>query len=283
MLTLPKFSLKQKIWVGIGTVITGILLFFGEKIGEKIMSTASSPPIIIPGGFTLADVFAIGLVIVGIIVVIYGVHATRKQHSGLLPKGASVEGRPNSQQGFDLCRTKDLPQVDELLDHALVGSTVWVMGIELPYWLVQNPNKVRDAVQIRQLSFIFLIAKDSEELERAATLGLLTPGTKSGHLRAIRAFEKLKADLKEDGNKIRLGIYDMPIVHTMVVINPIRGPEEMQIRHYLYNVDPQELPILLAKRSGLTRKQEIVFDNYHRSIEHVLRNTKDLDGNPLLV
>jgi hypothetical protein len=61
----------------------------------------------------------------------------------------------------------------------------------------------------------------------------------------------------------------------MVVINPnITKIEEIQVAHYLYEVDPDQRTSLMLKRNLMTkREQEGIFDLYKKSFNHVLHNS----------
>jgi hypothetical protein len=74
-----KFSLRDQVLTGIGTVIVGILLFFGEKIGERLLNLTST---VAPStSFSTLDLIFSGLIVIGIIVVIYGLYALRKERT----------------------------------------------------------------------------------------------------------------------------------------------------------------------------------------------------------
>ena len=185
-------------------------------------------------------------------------------------------------QGLDLCRTMDLPEIEVLLKEARSKSEVWVMGIDCEHWLDNSPEKVKEYVTDHDLSFIFLIAKkDSPILRTAAEAGLISLKSEASIERSTAQFQKIKSELKEKGDKIRLGIYDLPLVHSMAVVNPNTDAERIQVTHYLYKADWVDLPNLSLNRQVLTRKQQIVFDKYHKSIEYVMSRAIDQEGEPL--
>ena len=206
-----------------------------------------------------------------------------KPPAATVPTASEIE----DERAFDLYRTRDSPDIETLLQDARSESTIWVMGIDCSYWLKTYPQKVREAVRDRDLSFVFLIGKEgSSDIKRAAEAGLISWASDAGIEGSKSEFRKLRDDLGEKSHKVRIGICDLPPAHSMVVINPDNPETEViQVTHYLYETDPAQRPIMLLRRALLTTRQQTVFDQYHKSIEHVLRHkgTKDLDGNHLVV
>jgi len=85
---MPKLSLTKWVLAGIGLVAAGILTFFGEKIGETIWNvTLPTTP---NQGLPFLDWVTIGTIVIGILAIIYGVHAMRKrQEPKLVPISSS--------------------------------------------------------------------------------------------------------------------------------------------------------------------------------------------------
>jgi hypothetical protein len=235
------------------------------------------------------DSLLLVLVLIGIaaLVITYAVASPihkKIDQKRLVEKTGGVESK-EAIQGLDLRREEDRPKIDSLLDEAERGSTVWVLGIDCAYWLDDYRGKVREYVTGRDhdLSITFLVAKpDSVILETASEAKLTSPGSKGRIEKAISLFQEMKSELGEKGGKIRLGIYDLPLVHSMVVVNPNTSVERIQVTHYLYKMNWVDIPNLTLRRQFLTKPQQAVFDAYHGSIKHVLENARDLDGKPLV-
>jgi hypothetical protein len=191
---------------------------------------------------------------------------------------------PESQatRGLDLCREEDHPKVEALLSEARSKSTVWVMGIDCAYWLDNCAEKVKKYVIDHDLSFIFLLSeKNPATLDPTSKAGLISIKSKDTIDRSIEQFQTMKSELKEKGSKIQLGIYDLPLVHSMVVVNPDTDAERIQVTHYLYKTPWVDRPCLTLRRQFLTSGQQVVFDGYHGSIKYALDSAKDEEGKSL--
>jgi len=196
----------------------------------------------------------------------------------------AVSPEPQATQGLSLCREENRPQMEVLLNEAERNSTVWVMGIDCTYWLEDCRKKVKEYVTGHDLSFIFLVAKpDSVIPKTASEAKLISLGSKGRIESSISLFQEMKSELKEKGAKIQLGIYDLPLVHSMVVVNPNTRAERIQVTHYLYKAPWVDRPNLTLRRQLLTNEQQGVFDGYHDSIWYALKNARDLAGKPLVV
>jgi hypothetical protein len=196
---------------------------------------------------------------------------------------------PHVNQGLILRREEDRPKIEVLLNEAERHSTVWVMGVNSAKWLDDYAPIVREYVTGRDhdLSFIFLAAKRDSMLEKALEAGLTNAESVDRIEHAKSLFQKMKSDLekKEKGDKIQLGIYDLPLIHSMVVVNPRTAAERIQVTHYLYNteIDWVSTPNLTLRRQLLTEPLQKVFDVYHESIEYALRTARGPDSKPLVV
>ncbi|MFH0847945.1 MAG: hypothetical protein V1857_00395, partial [archaeon] len=199
------------------------------------------------------------------------------------PTPTTVSAERQETQGLDLCRTKDLPEIEVLLNEARAKSTVWIRGIDCAYWLDNCGEKVKKYVTDHDLSFIFLLSKKNRAtLGSASKAGLISIKSEVTIDRSIVQFQMMKSELKEKGDKVRLGIYDLPLVHSIVVLNPNTDAERIQVTHYLYKGAWVDRPCLSLRRQFLTSGQQVVFDSYHDSIRYVLDNARDLDGKPLV-
>jgi hypothetical protein len=216
-----------------------------------------------------------------------------KTHHGLEKIREETENEPtklgtvnSEQKGLDLCREEDRPKIEALLNEAERHSTIWVLGIDCSDWLDDYRPKVKEYVtgHDHDLSIIFLVAKpDSVILEKAIEAKIASPGAKGRIEVSIALFQEMKSELREKGGKVQLGIYELPLVHSMVVVNPNTGVERIQVTPYLHKTDWADIPNLTLRKHLLTKAQQAVFDAYHDSIKRVLENAKDLDGKPLVV
>ncbi len=73
-----KFSLIEKVLTGIGTIVIGILLYFGQVIGERILTGSNAPFVSSLGTISFWSLLSSVVIIVGIAVCIYAILALRK-------------------------------------------------------------------------------------------------------------------------------------------------------------------------------------------------------------
>jgi len=201
------------------------------------------------------------------------------------PTTATVPSVPKVEEelGFELCARRELPNIDMLLKDAKENGQVWVMGIDCSHWLTGFPEKIGELVRVRNLSFTFLLAAEgTQSIQLAEGAKLISPQSDVTHSRCVESFNSIRRGLGNDAHKLRLGIYDLPPVHSMVVVNANTEDEQIVVDHYLYNIDPLERPSLVLKRAHLSDQQRVVFDQYRKSIDHAMRNAKDQEGKPLL-
>jgi hypothetical protein len=257
----------------------------------RLMELVSSTPTPTWASETLLIVVAV-IALVAIVLLVWdlirgfrGKWDVSKTEEPAKPAPAVMPSAPEIKKelGFALCARRELPNVHMLLKDAKENGQVWVMGIDCSHWLTGFPEKIAELVRTRHLSFTFLLAAEgTQSTQLAEGAELISPQSDVTHGRSVELFNSIRSGLGNNAHKLRLGIYDLPPVHSMVVINAEdTEDEQIVVDHYLYNIDPLERPSLVLKRTNLSDQQRVVFDQYHKSIEYVMRNAKDQEGKPL--
>jgi hypothetical protein len=197
----------------------------------------------------------------------------------VVPSAAEIK----KELGFELRAKRDLPNIDMLLKDVKDNGHVWVMGIDCSQWLTGSPSRISKLVRDRNLSFTFLLAaQGTKNIKIAESAELISPQSDDTHSRNVKLFNSIRNTLGDNKHKFRLGVYDLPLVRSLTVLNAnIEDEQIIVVDHYLYSVDPGVRPSLILKRAQLSDQLRDIFDQYRKSIDYVMRNTKDQDGKPL--
>lgn len=200
------------------------------------------------------------------------------------PTTAPVPRAPEikKQLGFEFCAKRELPSIDMLLKDAKENGQVWVMGRDCSHWLNGFRERIEEYVRVRKLSFTFLLAaQGTQSIQLAEDAKLISRQSPEARNDCVETFNSIRKSLGNNADKLRLGIYDLPPVHSIVVIDADTEDEQIVVNHYLYDIDPLERPSLILKKTHLPDQLRVVFAQYHRSICHAMRNAKDEEGKPL--
>ena len=186
------------------------------------------------------------------------------------------------EQGFELCAKRDEPIISTLLKDAKDNSQVWVLGRDCSRWLDEFADRIGEYVsEPRNLSFTFILAaapKEANSIQLAEDATLIDRQSPEARNKCLQKFNSMRKGLGNKAGKVRLGIYDLPPLHSMTVINPDTKDEQIVVNHYLYDIDALERPTLVLRKSQLPEQLRGIFGRYHKSIKYAKDKATFRDG-----
>jgi hypothetical protein len=148
---------------------------------------------------------------------------------------------------------------------------VWVLGYHHWKWSEDDLSVwVKSAITKRNVEFTFLFSKPrTDNFQRAMDAELIDVGADDTNEGSRKRLRKLKNDLGADQGKVKIMLFDLPLVSSMAIGNPkeeVGG--EVHVRPYLYKAGYSHRPWLVYRQDE--RSEKTRFEKCVESYEYAL-------------
>jgi hypothetical protein len=249
---------------GISGILFGFLYALGADLYKAILSWSFPPSL------DVRFVVSTALIVGGICAILYGVHAMRK----------TKEARPAPTSPSERCTA--VPQdlgIEGLIDRTVDGGKFWVLGYHHWKWSEELIEKVEGAIRNRHVEFTFLTSDPrTKNFNRAMDAELIDSGAVETNKGSRKRFHTLKKALGKDQDKLRIKLFDLPLVYSMAIASDSTGTVgEAHLWPHLYKVGYQHRPRVIYKKSKAGPKD--MFDRCVESFAFALSKSWE-DGQP---
>lgn len=253
-----KFSIQEKIGAGIGAVVLGILYFFGQKIGEVLLNVTYTIPL--TSGISLSDFVVGGLIIVGIVVIVLGLHAIRR-----MPASVTSQSPPETLR---FQKRAELPKLSKFISQAT--QEVNFIGISLET-VSLDMDAIGDRLEHGVTVCCIVPHVEDEELIKKIETTHATTKLKEVLERTLLSLQRKRLELpKDEQHRLVIRAYKTIFpTYSMILIDPNTENGQIQVEEHLAGIHADSRRVLLVEK----KKQPELFEIYYKSYRYVLKHS----------
>jgi len=151
---------------------------------------------------------------------------------------------PNSSADLILKRRRDLPRIEK--DIIRAQKEIWITGITLDTTITLMSTietKIKEGCKVKFLA----LDPDGDAIELAAQFYGASKSSYANRIRSNLTYlaERLKS---ANGQQVEIKVLDAVFPTGYLVIDPQSSKSTMHVQSYMYQIDPEESPILTLSR-----------------------------------
>lgn len=252
---------------GLGFIGTGIALYILEQILGFIQTQLVNTSISEVPRMIILDVAFFVITLIGVIMIV---------HEKYKKKPTQLEQKPELKkqiQEFEELKKKpfitkrDAKTLDWLDD---VKTEVCVLAVDGGSFAESNFERIKKRINQDDVSFTFLLLNPSSDVLPKAEGTLLSPEAKIGIESQLKRFKNIRKELGNKMSKLEIKTYDLPIVHSIFIIDPKTNDGKMTVEYYEYKTEPRDkINVILTKKDNPE-----LFEQYYNSYKYIFENSK---------
>ncbi len=218
-------------------IILGIISPIVSVLAQKYLGNTGDQNL--PVNLTSFEWIAIGISL-GAMILGYLMYFKKNKKQNI-----QSEVNPQTSPIITLRDVKTLDWLDE------VKTEVSVLAVDGGSFAESNFERIKKRINENDVSFTFLLLNSSSEILTKAEGTLLSPKAKIGIESQLERFKQIHNMLGNKTNKLEIRIYDLPVVHSMFIIDPKTDNGKMVVEYYEYKTEPRDkINIILTKKNN---------------------------------
>lgn len=258
-------------------------------IVDRVVIQVESSADLIFGSFTLPDLFFIGVGIGALFLGYLMYFKKSKPEVKVSQNDSNIQELKDETQSYKIqvkeaqrkiqeleknpkvSHVKESGKFDEFLND--VKNGVYVLAISANSFADRQQRMIK-MINERRISFTFLLPNPNSEWMKNSSDIIIDEPSRTEIIEKLKNFRKIHDSIGDNKDKIKIKLFDLPLIHSMMIIDPESKQGKMNISFFQYNVEDAD------KRTNITISQKNNFDLFEKhylSYKYVDEHSQDWD------